>query len=166
MTDLSARFALPLLQPGQAQKELFHNEALARIDALLHPAVAAIATNDPPGAPAPGQGWIVGSAPTGAWTGKAGQIAAWTGGGWRFLVPIAGTTAWIAAAGRWAWHDGSAWQTGPLPTGGIAVGGVQVVSARGAAIAAATGGANIDAEARAAIASILAALRTHGLIAT
>lgn len=33
MTDTSARFALPLILPGQAQKEIFHNEALALLDA-------------------------------------------------------------------------------------------------------------------------------------
>ena len=39
MTETSARFALPFILPGQAQKELYHNEALAAIDAALHPAV-------------------------------------------------------------------------------------------------------------------------------
>lgn len=166
MTELSARFALPLLQPGQAQKELFHNEALARIDALLHPAVAAIATNDPPGSPSIGQGWIVGATPTGGWIGKAGQIASWTSGGWRFLAPRAGLTAWLGDAGRWAWHDGTAWRNGALPTGGIAVSGVQVVGVQQPAINAVSGGSTVDSEARAALASILAAMRVHGLIAT
>lgn len=46
------------------------------------------------------------------------------------------------------------------------VGADQVVSARGAAVADASGGANIDAEARTALNALLARLRTHGLIAT
>ena len=36
------RFALPLLAAAQAQKEVTHNEALARVDALLHAVVVAV----------------------------------------------------------------------------------------------------------------------------
>ena len=32
MTERSTRFALPFILPGQAQKEAFHNEAVAAID--------------------------------------------------------------------------------------------------------------------------------------
>lgn len=166
MTDLSARFALPMLQPGQAQKEMFHNEALARIDAALHPAAPEIATDAVPSAPTPGQSWIVGLAQSGAWEGKAGQIAFWTGGGWRFVTPVTGMTVWIASMGHWAWHNGTGWQSGPLPTNGIHVAGVQVVGAQRGAISNPIGGSAIDAEGRAAIASILETLRDHGLIAT
>ena len=35
----SLRHQLPYLMVAQAQKEITHNEALARIDALLHPVV-------------------------------------------------------------------------------------------------------------------------------
>lgn len=45
------------------------------------------------------------------------------------------------------------------------VGANQVVSARGAAVADAAGGANIDVEARAALNALLARVRVHGLIA-
>ena len=52
MTDPQTdRFALPLLQPGQAQKEMFHNEALAALDLLIQPAVEAVGVNTPPTAP-------------------------------------------------------------------------------------------------------------------
>lgn len=46
------------------------------------------------------------------------------------------------------------------------VSGTQVISARGAAVPDAVGGATVDTEARAAINALLARLRTHGLIGT
>lgn len=46
------------------------------------------------------------------------------------------------------------------------VNGTKVVGARGAAVADASGGATVDAEARTAINDLLARLRTHGLITT
>lgn len=36
--ETTARLGLPLLAPGQAQKELFHNEALALVDAATQAA--------------------------------------------------------------------------------------------------------------------------------
>ncbi len=85
--DTTSRLALPLLQPGQAQKETTHNEALTLLDLAVQASVLAVGTNVPPVAPTVGNGWIIGVAPTGAWTGQARAIAGWTSGGWRFLVP-------------------------------------------------------------------------------
>jgi len=48
----------------------------------------------------------------------------------------------------------------------LTVGGVQVVGAQGAAVANAGGGTTVDTEARAAINTLLARLRAHGLIAS
>lgn len=46
------------------------------------------------------------------------------------------------------------------------VAGIQVIGAQGAAVADASGGANVDTEARAALNALLARVRTHGMIAT
>jgi hypothetical protein len=51
-------------------------------------------------------------------------------------------------------------------TGELRVNGTKVVGAQGSAVADASGGATVDAEARTAINTLLARLRTHGLIAT
>lgn len=51
-------------------------------------------------------------------------------------------------------------------SGGLQVGSNKVVGTRGAAVANATGGSTVDAEARTAINDLLARVRAHGLIAT
>lgn len=165
MTDATARFALPLLAAGQAQKELFHNEALARIDALLQPVVEAIGQNDPPASPSPGQCWIVGAAPSGGWAGQAASLAAWTEGGWRFVAPRTGMALWSLADGLPVRFDGGGWIVGAVAAARIVVGGVPVVGAQRPAIPDPAGGAVLDVEARAILSAVLAAMRQHGLIA-
>ena len=59
MADMTPRFALPFILPGQAQKELFHNEALVRIDLALHPAVEGAPAAAPPADPEEGRCWVV-----------------------------------------------------------------------------------------------------------
>jgi hypothetical protein len=164
MTERSARFALPLLQPGQAQKEVFHNEALTAVDLLLEAAVENAPSNVPPALPEVGQCWIVAAGATGAWAGKEGRIAGWTAGGWRFIEPQPGTRVWNKAAGLWLHWDGSGWSDGGLPAAALIVAGQQVVGSRQPAIPSPSGGTTIDSEVRAAVGSIIVALRTHGLI--
>lgn len=163
--ESSARFALPYLQPGQAQKELYHNEALAMIDLVVQPAVLGVAVNTPPSAPVAGDCWIVGAAPTGAWAGNANRIAGWTEGGWRFIAPTPGMVAWSIPGGLEARYTGTGWSLGIERASAVMIGADQVIGARQPAIAAPIGGTTVDTQARATIAALLTALRTHGLIA-
>lgn len=164
MADTTPRFALPFILPGQAQKELFHNEALARIDLALHPAVEAAPVAEPPAGPAEGQCWIVGSPGSGDWEGRDGQLAMWSEGGWRFVAPAPGTIAWNRATSLPLLWDGAQWQDGALLCSRLVVNGIQVVGARQAGVPSPSGGTIIDAEARAAINALTAALMSHGLI--
>lgn len=166
MTLQTDRLALPLLAPAQAQKEMTHNEALALLDAVVQPVVVAVAPTSVPSSPVPGQAWIVGPSPTGGWSGQGDALAVWTAGGWRFVAPVEGMTVWSVTESIVFRRAGPAWVAGALTGRTLALDGVQVVGARAAAIATPTGGITADAEARAAVASILAALRSHGLIAT
>ena len=121
--------------------------------------------NEPPAEPTAGQCWLVGSAPTGPWSGMTDAIAGWTAGGWRFIVPVErhdgvglGTEADLALVRKCLeTRRGNGNPADP--------GGTQVVGAQGTPIPVPSGGAVVDAEARAAVVSILAALRVHGLIA-
>lgn len=94
------------------------------------------------------------------------MLAGWTEDGWRFVAPIDGMIVWVEADGV-AWrYVGDTWQVGDLAGRRVSIGGVQVIGSRGDAIGDPTGGSVIDDEARAAIVAILAALRSHGLIAS
>ncbi len=164
MADMTPRFALPFIVPGQAQKELFHNEALARIDLALNPAVEGEPLATPPADPEEGQCWIVGTGASGGWSGRDLMLAMWTESGWRFVAPPPGTSAWNTAAGLPLLFDGAAWREGALVCSRLEVGGEQVVGPRQPAVPSPSGGTIIDAEARTAIAALTAALMSHGLI--
>jgi hypothetical protein len=164
MTEMTPRLALPLLQSGQAQKEVFHNEALTLLDLAVQAAVKAVGIDTPPDDVNLGECWIVGTNPTGGWMGHAGEIAGWTGGGWRFVTPRDGTLAWSTTEMLWVQHIGDTWVRGRIPGESLWIGGKQVVGSRQGAIAPPAGGAVADGEARAAISAILAALQAHGLI--
>ncbi|WP_210357685.1 DUF2793 domain-containing protein [Sphingomonas beigongshangi] len=166
MNDFTTdRFALPLLAAGQAGKEITHNEALVTIDLALGASVIGLGVDAPPADPRPGDCWIVGPAPTGAWLGRAGAIAGWTTAGWRFVEPREGMAVWNSFASRTITYHGDMWHDGDVSGARLMIEGLPVVGSRGAAIADPAGGAIADAEARGAIAGILAALRRHGLIA-
>ena len=165
MSDASARHCLPYILPGQAQKELYHNEALARIDIAMSAAVEGPPQAAPPTSPQAGQCWIVAaSGASGEWAGKPDMVAGWTGGGWRLVMPQPGLRAWVKTAGLWFHWTGSAWNGGEVAAAAVRIGGQQVVSARQPGVPSPSGGTVIDAEARAAIAALTAALMSHGLI--
>lgn len=165
MTGTSDRFGLPLLQAGQAQKELTHNEALALIDMLLHPRVESAMLTAPPSGAAVGQCWIVASTATAEWSGYDGHLVCLTSGGWRLVAPRAGMRVSTADDGLTRTHDGSAWTLDAVRPDGFYAGGIRVVGARASAIVDPAGGSVVDAEARTVVGQILSAMRGHGLIA-
>ncbi|WP_294262260.1 DUF2793 domain-containing protein [uncultured Sphingomonas sp.] len=158
------RHGLPLLQAGQAQKELTHNEALVLVDMLAMASVLGV-RDTVPTTPAPGDCWIVGPAPAGEWAGAAGKLACWTASGWRFAPPRDGMRVWRADEGVDALWQGGGWTTGMVAARRIVVGGEPVVGARQPAIDSPEGGGTVDVEARVAIGRIIAAMAAHGLVA-
>jgi hypothetical protein len=141
------RFALPYLFTSQAQKELTHNEALVAIDTLLHPVIEGVMNTPIPSLNAADAGkcWRVGSAPTGLWLNHSGQIASWTGDGWRYVIPSDGMQVFNQANGAFSIYRSSTWSEAIAITDPI-------------------NGNNVDVEARAAISSILTFLRENALI--
>ena len=164
--ELTTRLGLPTLQSGQAAKEVIVNESLVALDLLVGGAVEEPPRNAPPTSPTPGQAYIVGASPTGAWAGKPRYVAGYTTGGWRLIAAADGMTLLVKSTGTFAVYRGGAWDVGEVRASVVKVGGQQVVGGQGAAIPTPTGGGTVDVEARAAIGAILGALRAHGLIAT
>lgn len=162
--DQTARFALPFLAPGQLQKELFHNEALQVIDALLCPIVDGGPSAAPPSAPGVGSCYIVGLDATGAWEGQDGAFACFTDGGWRFVLPHNGMTLVDSSSGEFFSFRNEAWEIGVLRGREVRIDGEIVVRNRQADIADPAGGGVVDSECRGAVAEILSAMRVHGLI--
>lgn len=164
MSETTDRYALPLLQVAQAQKEVTHNEALAGIDSLLHLAVETATLAAPPAAPAAGQAWIVGPVPAGAWAGRAGQIASFGSGGWRYAVPREGCVAWLRDVQRFAVRAAAGWTDDGWPAAGIRIGSRLALAGTAPVVTPPAGGAIVDAEARAAITTLVLALRGQGVL--
>ena len=108
MTD-TPNLALPYIYAAQAQKHVTHNEALRDLDCLVQLAVASRSLATPPGSPADGARYVVAASPTGAWSGRAGEVAAYQDGAWTFHTAKEGWIAWVAdedvaivyASGTW-----------------------------------------------------------------
>ena len=66
-------------------------------------------TNAPPGSPADGDAYIIGGSPTGAWSGKARQIALYQDSAWAYYVPTEGDHAYDRNLNAEYVYDGSAW---------------------------------------------------------
>ena len=164
--EITERLGLPLLNPGQSQKEIFHNEALLVLDAVVAGSVEEGPRSAPPSNPQPGQAFIVAQSGTGEWAGKDLQLAIFTTAGWRFQKPAEGQSMYVRSAGVQASYRAGSWELGAVRANSLVIGGEQVVGSRSGTIAEPAGGTTIDAQARASIAAILDALRTHGLIAS
>lgn len=130
---------------GQSQKEFYVNEAHALIDALLHAACEGEAAT-PPVAPAEGEAWLVASGATGEWVGEDGKIASRQSGNWLFTAPTDGMRMLDRSTGQLLLFHGG-WRKAVTPP-------------------TASGGTVVDAEARTAIADLIAALTDAGILAS
>ena len=122
-----ARFNLPYLSAGQAQKEFCHNEALQTLDLAVAAAVEEEPRTSPPSSPAIGDCYIVGTAASGAWAGRDECLAGYTSGGWRFIEPLEGLGAYVKTTGTWAIYLSGAWEIGNVRGSCVLVDGVRVV---------------------------------------
>lgn len=114
------------------------------MDALLQRSVnGSLAA--PPSSPQDGDCYCISAPATDAWHGREGQLAVHLAGDWQYVSPAQGSLIYDRTLGQYLHLDGQ-WQTASLPQ-------------------AATGGSNIDAEARALLAQVIDALAKLGLVA-
>lgn len=129
------------------------NTTLRGWQALVQANVINRTTNTPPGTPANGDTYIVGSSPTGAWTGHANAIAYYTTqnlgtAGWDFWTPANGWLAYSQADSNFYKYNGSSWvvafSSGSFTTAGTALftGGQTINAPTGAGAAFSPGAPN------------------------
>ena len=109
MTD-TPRLSLPLLAAGQAQKHVTHNDALIRLDGLIHLTVDSRTLAAPPASPTVLSAYIVPAGGSGAFAGRTNQVALFEDGGWTFLVPRAGWQAWVVDEAEHNLWTGTEWR--------------------------------------------------------
>lgn len=124
MPDQTPNLSLPFIMPSQAQKHVTHNEAIELLDMIVQLTLEAVNAGQPPAAPLDGQAWALGAAPSGAWSGQAGKIATWRGGGWLFVPPREGWMGWVRGDSALKVIRGGQWMTvfsadGPLQIGSL-----------------------------------------------
>lgn len=78
-------YGIPYIAASQAQPEITHNEAITLLQALLN-GVISRGLDTPPVSPDPGDAYIIGSSPTGAWAGRENGIAVYFGTAW-LIIP-------------------------------------------------------------------------------
>ncbi|WP_136444162.1 DUF2793 domain-containing protein [Pacificoceanicola onchidii] len=119
--DTSARLSLPYLMPAQAQKHVTHNAALERLDIVVQLTIEEFDASAPPVTPVAGGVWALGLAPSGAWDGHGGDLAAWIDDTWIFVTPVEGWIATDKPGGGLRLYAGGIWSA--LSTGGGGGGG-------------------------------------------
>ena len=96
----SRHLNLPFIAPSQAQKHVTHNEAIKRLDEIIHISVLSHDVNIAPVSPADGARYIIGMSPEGAWEGYAQHIACFEYGSWGFTEMEEGWIVWVKDAGE------------------------------------------------------------------
>ncbi|PPB79401.1 uncharacterized protein DUF2793 [Albidovulum inexpectatum] len=109
MSDATSHLLLPYILAAQAQKHVTHNEGLRILDGLVQLSVLDRDLTTPPGSPADGDRYIVGSGATGDWMGWDLNVAIWTDGAWLRLPPRTGWRAWVEDEGLLMVYDGASW---------------------------------------------------------
>jgi hypothetical protein len=108
MPNSAGSLGLPYIVTSQAQKEVTHNDGLNRLDAFVTPILADIA-DAPPGSPAVGDIYIVGTSPSDDFTSHENELAQYLTGGWAFYTPFKWMDAVVESLDSRMAYDGATW---------------------------------------------------------
>lgn len=116
---------------GADQGDTYFTEGNAQLrsyQALVQSNVINLTTTAPPGSPANGDTYVIASGATGAWSGKATQIAYWTTdnptaptGEWNYFVPQHGWVVLDVSTNFFNYFSGSVWTLYQVNEAGIAL---------------------------------------------
>ncbi len=85
---------------------------LKRLGAVVGLSVKDRDLTTPPGTPREGDRYLIPTGATGAWAGKANQIAVRVGGTWEFYVPKVGWLCFIEDEGVLSAYNAAGWSSG------------------------------------------------------
>jgi hypothetical protein len=127
--DDTPRLRLGQMVDGQELDAMAINEALIRLDVLTDACFKGQFANTPPSSPADGDAYLLGAAPTGAWSGQAYKIASCLDGAWRFHIPFDGMRAVVLPGGTFIYYSGGSWINFMPPPSSVAFPATQISSA-------------------------------------
>lgn len=121
----SARLGITQLASTQNDRSVTVNEAIAILEAFGgYIQAKSVGDNSPPGSPAEGDIYVVGTAGTGAFSGHNKAVALYYNAAWVFRSAIEGMLAYSQAADTWSKFDGTSWGSagfGSNPTESIII---------------------------------------------
>jgi hypothetical protein len=117
--SVTAILGLPMLIPGQAQKEFFVNQSLAILDSL-HPQAVTASLSSPPLVVTEGDCYRIAAPASQSWEGCEDHLAVQIGGDWHIIAPRTGMRVFDRAADQYfvyrdSWEASS---TAVTPSGG------------------------------------------------
>lgn len=118
MTE-SNRLGITELSETQTDRHTVVNEMLAKLEAgACMFGAESVSDNAPPGSPAEGDIYIVGTAGSGAFSGHNEEVAIYYNGAWLFLPALAGMLAYADDEDAFYYFDGANWVSANLGGGG------------------------------------------------
>lgn len=105
---MTKRIGLEYLEVNQSQKEVTVNEAFNRLDLFVGLTVDNILSS-PPSSASEGTAFLVGTNPTGAFSGKKNYIAHYLNGAYEFYAPIEGMRIYVTSTKTDYRYLGATW---------------------------------------------------------